>query len=329
MEEADEGVPREEVELDVGERLEFGAFLGGGDEGEEEAELGDFRGLFHEIHAVEVFGDDFLLQPVGHGSLVGFPLRGDPLEHGRVGERLAAADEGGVEIEQRFEGGDEEGTGAAGGIEQGELRQDVLENFLGDGAGGVEQQILDGVVAAGGGKILGIGLVEFFRGGVGDVHPVEHELVDGLLAEVIGDFRAGVVGSEFLLVDVFLEDVAEHVGVDLAVVAARGVVERPGVAGEEGEEIREDGVRDGDGGVGLREKGIALDASFDAVGEEEAAVEIRDVAERDAGDGFALALGLGEALEKEIPQEACEETVRSTTREASLERKRSPGCPLR
>ena len=73
----------------------------------------------------------------------------------------------------------------------------------------------------------------------GGVDLVEDELVDGLLAKVLGDLGAGVVGAEFLLVDVFLEDVAEHVRVDLVVVAAGRVVEVPGVALEEGEEIFE------------------------------------------------------------------------------------------
>ena len=59
------------------------------------------------------------------------------------------------------------------------------------------------------------------------------------LAEILGDFGAGVIGAEGFLVDVLLEDVAEHVGVDFVVLAARRVVEVPGVAVEEVEEVLE------------------------------------------------------------------------------------------
>ena len=309
MEQADEGVSGEEIELDVGERFELVAFFSGGDEREEEPELGDFRGLFHQVHAVEVLGDDFLFQPIGGGGFVLLALELDPLEHRRVGQRLATADEGGVEIEQGFQRGDEEGTGAAGGVEQREARQDVLEDGLANGAGGVEQQILDGVVTVRRGEGFRLGFVEFLAGLVTGVDAVEHELMDGLLAEVIGDFRTGVVGSEFLLVDVFLEDVAEHVGIDLAVIAAGGVVERPRVAAEEGEKILEDGVWDFDLGVGLGEKRLALDAGLDAMGQEQAAIEVGNVAEWDTGNGFSLAIGFGEALEEEIAEEVAEEAV--------------------
>ncbi len=71
------------------------------------------------------------------------------------------------------------------------------------------------------------------------INLVEDELVDGLLAKVAGDFRSGVVSAEFFLVDVFLEDVAEDVGIDFVVVATGRVVEIPGVALEESEEVLE------------------------------------------------------------------------------------------
>ena len=65
------------------------------------------------------------------------------------------------------------------------------------------------------------------------------ELEDGALAEVTGHLRTGVVSAEFLLVDVFLEDVAEHVGIDFLVVAAGRVVEIPRVAAEQRENVLE------------------------------------------------------------------------------------------
>src|SRR5207244_1656945 len=83
-------------------------------------------------------------------------------------------------------------------------------------------------------------------GSVG-VDAVEDELVDGLLAEVLGDFGTGVVRAKFLLVDVFLEDVTEYVGVDLVVVVSRSVVEMPRVPVEQGKDVREGFVSDANG----------------------------------------------------------------------------------
>ena len=54
---------------------------------------------------------------------------------------------------------------------------------------------------------------------------------DRVLADVFGDVLLGVVRAHLLLVDVLLEDVAEHVGIDLVVGAQRALVEVPLVAG--------------------------------------------------------------------------------------------------
>jgi len=45
------------------------------------------------------------------------------------------------------------------------------------------------------------------------------------------------------------------------------------------------------------------------VGQEEAAIEVGNVAERDFANGFAFFLGFGEAFEEEVAQEAGEEAV--------------------
>ena len=66
------------------------------------------------------------------------------------------------------------------------------------------------------------------------------------LADVLGDVLLGVVGPHLLLVDVLLEDVAQHVGVDLVVGPQRALVEVPVVAVEELEELLEGGVGDVD-----------------------------------------------------------------------------------
>ena len=64
---------------------------------------------------------------------------------------------------------------------------------------------------------------------------VEEEGDDGVAADVAGDVLLGVVGAHLFLVDVFFEDVAEHIGVDLVVIAQGAVVEMPLVGVEEGE----------------------------------------------------------------------------------------------
>ena len=64
------------------------------------------------------------------------------------------------------------------------------------------------------------------------------------LADVLGDVFLGVVGPHLLLVDVLLEDVAEHVGVDLVVGAQGALVEVPVVRVEEVEELLEGLVGD-------------------------------------------------------------------------------------
>ena len=94
--------------------------------------------------------------------------------------------------------------------------------------------------------------------------------MDRPFAEILGDLGPGVVCAEGLLVDVLLEDVAEHVGVDLVVLAAGRVVEVPGVAVEEVEQVLEGPIGDVDLRVFL----------LDLVRQEQAAVEVLDLAEQ-------------------------------------------------
>ena len=50
---------------------------------------------------------------------------------------------------------------------------------------------------------------------------IEQEREDGVFADVFGDVFLRVIRPHLFLVDVFLEDVAEHVGIDFLLVAAR------------------------------------------------------------------------------------------------------------
>ena len=71
----------------------------------------------------------------------------------------------------------------------------------------------------------------------------------GVATDVAGDVFFGVVRPHLFLVDVLLEDVAEHVGVDLVVVTQRAVVEMPLVGVEELEDVAERRVGDMDARV--------------------------------------------------------------------------------
>ena len=61
--------------------------------------------------------------------------------------------------------------------------------------------------------------------------------MDRMFAQVLRNFGARIIGSKRLLVDIFLEDIAEHVRADFVVTASRRVVEIPGVASEQPEQV--------------------------------------------------------------------------------------------
>ena len=98
---------------------------------------------------------------------------------------------------------------------------------------------------------------------------VEEEGDHGVARDVAGDVLLGVVGAHLFLVDVFLEDIAEDVRVDLVVFPVRPLVQVPAVAVEEVEDPLERFVGDADVGV----------VAFQVVNIEQAAVEEGDVAE--------------------------------------------------
>ena len=63
--------------------------------------------------------------------------------------------------------------------------------------------------------------------------------MDGPPTEVFGNLGSGIIGAKGLLVDVLLEDVPQHVRVNFIVVAAGRVIEVPGIALEEIENVLE------------------------------------------------------------------------------------------
>ena len=73
---------------------------------------------------------------------------------------------------------------------------DLVQEFLAERRVESQQEVADESRSVRGGRRVGFG------------HSVENQAMNGPLAEVFGDLRAGVVGTERLLVDVLLEDVA-------------------------------------------------------------------------------------------------------------------------
>ena len=90
---------------------------------------------------------------------------------------------------------------------------------------------------------------------------------DGVFADVFGDVFLGVVRPHLLLVDVLLEDVAEHVGIDFLAASQRAVVQVPVPGVEEDKQFLE-------GFVGHVDVVVC---SFEFMHVEQAAVQVRDV----------------------------------------------------
>ena len=129
---------------------------------------------------------------------------------------------------------------------------------------------------------------------------IEQEGDDRVLADVVGDVLLGVVGPHLLLVDVFLEDVAEHVRVDLVVVAAAGG--RRGATGTASKKAKI---------CSKASSGISMSrlSRFELMHVEEAAVEVGHVAEQPVQVGGSARCLLAEALVEQAQQEITVEGV--------------------
>ena len=130
---------------------------------------------------------------------------------------------------------------------------------------------------------------------------VEQERQDRVAADVAGDVLLGVVRAHLLLVDVLLEDVAQHVRVDLVVGAQGALVQVPGVLVEEGEDALEDGVGDRDGLPVF---------PLQVMGQKQPAIEIGDAPQQLRFVSGERSLGfVREALEEQREQKIAVETV--------------------
>src|SRR4051794_17902782 len=115
-------------------------------------------------------------------------LRQPSLEGGVAVERDPAEDAL-VEVDERLHRRDKERAGAAGGVEEAERREHVVEKAGGEFVVELLEQLRN--------------VFEIAEWHAGDarafgVDRVENKAVDRPLAEVAGDLRAGVIGAEGL-----------------------------------------------------------------------------------------------------------------------------------
>ena len=103
----------------------------------------------------------------------------------------------------------------------GDVGGQVMLGAFFDGIVDVAIGIIDEQLPYGG----GVGIRRRFkRDGTLFSRRIEKERNDCVFADVFGNVLFGVVGAHLLLVDVFFEDVAEYIGIDLVIVFQRSVV---------------------------------------------------------------------------------------------------------
>ncbi|MBT9140591.1 MAG: hypothetical protein DDT30_01169 [Dehalococcoidia bacterium] len=134
-----EGVPGADVEVDIRQRLNFAHILHLGHQLEKEAQLANLHRFLHDIYSIKVVEDDGFEDEVAQVG-VSFDLSQRLAEIAElfgavfltgtlqiVQKDLHTIKAGFVERLQHVQGGKEEGTGTAGGIENGDLRESVPE----------------------------------------------------------------------------------------------------------------------------------------------------------------------------------------------------------
>ena len=181
------------------------------------------------------------------------------------------SDDRAVHIQQRLHGGHQKRARSAGRVEYRQLRQHIVEQAAAEISIKVQQGIAQRLEAS---LCLGVQLVENRR-------------VDGAFTQVAGDLGAGVVGTEGFLVDVLLEDVAQHIRVDLVAHRARRIVQVPRIMPEQRKHMVEGRIRNPDCRI------FFLKSVF----EEQTTVQILDRTQQRGS--FRAGLGLGKPLKKQ------------------------------
>ncbi len=289
-------IARQDVEVDVGQGLQVLHPPHAGHHGQEETQLGDFAGLFHDVHAVQVVGDNAALDVVAHAGVV-FLDAGQPRFQLGASAHFGAAHHGVIHVDEALERGHQKGARAHGRVENGDAGQHFAHQLQGGARVHLGEQVRHAVE-------LHLFQTQLGHGGLVDA--LQDQLVDAALGQVAGDFGPGVVGAKGFLVDVLLEDVAQHVGVDLVGVAAGRVVQVPGEAGKEVEDAFKRSIGHAQGGAHAR--GV-VGVQLQLVVQEQAAVQVGHLAGEGFGCGAAVGLGFGEGFKKQGVTELAKKTV--------------------
>ena len=98
----DQRVAGQDVEVDIGQRLQVLHPAHAGHHRQKQPQLGDLARLFHDVHAVQVVGDDAPLDVVTHAGMVFFDS-GQPSRQLWAGTQLRPPDDGVIDVDQRLE----------------------------------------------------------------------------------------------------------------------------------------------------------------------------------------------------------------------------------
>ena len=281
---ANEGVAGQDVEIDIRQRLQIFRPLNGPHQRQKEAQPGDFHRLVHNVHAKQVVGDDLLADVV---VLVGVAVQfgGKVLAQGGMVQEFRPPQGALVDGRQLLQCGYQERPRSAGGVEQAQFGQNLLQQDQGALPIHAAQQFVHVFIMQRRqhAEVVGVYLAHFFQ----------HQPLNGLLAQIFGDLRPGVVCAKRFLVDVLFKNVAEDVRVDFAVIPAGAVIQMPGVAIQQRKQFRESLVGNGD---------MPPVLDFHRMAQKEAAIEIGNLPQHRFSLIRAFAFRQGKAFKKERVQ---------------------------
>ena len=137
-------VAGQDVEIDIGQRLQVFHLAHAGHHGEKEAQLGNLAGLFHDVHTMQVVGDDAALDVIAHAGVVFFDGF-EPLLQLCTSTQLGTAHHGVVHIDKAFERGHQKCAGAHRRVQDGDAGQHFVDQLEGGACVHTGQQVGHGV----------------------------------------------------------------------------------------------------------------------------------------------------------------------------------------
>ena len=137
-------VAGQDVEVDIGQGLQVFYLAHAGHHGEKEAQLGNLAGLFHDVHTMQVVGDDAALDVIAHAGVVFFDGF-EPLLQLCTSTQLGTAHHGVVHIDKAFERGHQKCAGAHRRVQDGDAGQHFVDQLEGGACVHTGQQVGHGV----------------------------------------------------------------------------------------------------------------------------------------------------------------------------------------